>query len=67
MQRVVSLLNVSVGQCAGAAFADAIAASDGKAETGLVAGVDNGLIRPAGEAPLAIDGYGVDPGHGWMN
>jgi hypothetical protein len=64
---VVSLLNVSVGQCAGAAFADPIAASDGKAEAGLVAGVDNGLIRAAGEATLAIDGYGVDPGHSWMN
>ncbi len=67
MNGVVSLLNVSGQQRAHAAFADPVAAGHRKAEASLLAGVDDGLVGAAGEGSFAVDGDGVDLGHGWMN
>ena len=46
------------------AFTYAITAGNGETETGLLAGVDDGLVRAAGEVALAVDGDGEGLGHG---
>ena len=46
------------------ALTHAIAAGNGEAETGLLAGVDDALVGAAGEMALATDGDGEGLGHG---
>ena len=67
MNGVVSLLNVSALKRSHAALTDTIAAGHRKAEAGLLAGLDDGLVVMAGEAFPAVDGDGEDIGHVLLN
>ena len=58
MNGVVSLLNVSGPQSAEAALANPVATGHRKPETGLLAGVDDGLVGAAEEVALAVDSDG---------
>ena len=58
MNGVVSLLNVSALKRSHTAFTDTVTASHRKAEAGLLAGLDDGLVRAAGEVSLTVDGDG---------
>jgi len=56
MNGVVSLLNVSALKRSHAALTDTVPASYRKAEASLLAGLDDGLVNPAGEGAFAGDG-----------